>query len=72
MPARPFTLPDGNVVDMGVERLLVGEALFDPALGLGKEVVSDLDPLFKWEGTPSSLPLLCICLRNVCETTPSP
>lgn len=50
IPARPFLLPDGNVLDVGVERMVVGEALFDPALGLGQEVVEDLDAGFVFPG----------------------
>jgi actin-like protein 6A len=50
IPARPFLLPDGKVLDIGVERMIVGEAYFDPALGLGQEVVEDLDPGYQFPG----------------------
>lgn len=50
IPSRPYVLPDGTVLEVGVERMLVGESLFQPSLGLGKEVLSDFDPLFKFEG----------------------
>ncbi len=50
IPARPFLLPDGKVLDVGVERLIVGEAYFDPALGLGQEIVEDLDIGFAFPG----------------------
>jgi len=50
MPTRNFTLPDGKTISLGVERLLLGEALFNPALGLGDEIEYDLDPGFQFEG----------------------
>lgn len=41
---KPFTLPDGNTIDVGLERVLLGESIFNPNLGLGSEVTQDLHP----------------------------
>jgi actin-like protein 6A len=50
LPRKPFVLPDGNVVDVGVERIMVGEALFNANLGLGSEVTVDLHPQQTFSG----------------------
>uniref|UniRef100_A0A0A9Z2B9 Actin-related protein 4 n=1 Tax=Lygus hesperus TaxID=30085 RepID=A0A0A9Z2B9_LYGHE len=50
IPTNVYELPDGRVLDIGVERYLVGEALFNPNIGLGREVVFDLHNNFRFQG----------------------
>lgn len=45
-----YTLPDGQVVRLGTDQYIPGEALFDPSLGLGAEIETDLDPEFRFRG----------------------
>lgn len=50
VPIKSYELPDGKIIDIGVERYIIGESLFNPTIGLGKEIIFDLNTNFRFEG----------------------
>ncbi|EEH55496.1 actin superfamily [Micromonas pusilla CCMP1545] len=68
IPAVSYELPDGNVIDIGVERFKIPELLFQPhlisSLGLGKDAPDLTDP----DGSPAKgLPALILETINKCD-----
>ena len=68
IPAVSYELPDGNVIDIGVERFKIPELLFQPhlisSLGLGKDAPDLTEP----DGSPAKgLPALILETINKCD-----